>query len=329
MMALIDNLINQLYDPATATTTAATPVAVTTAAINGSFDAGGAEVESAGFYFSVNADLSGSTTYSVGVQSGSFSKALTELSMGTTYYFAAFVTNEAGTVTGSTQNFTTDSWTCGVNTVTFDGFDYQTVQIGSQCWLKQNLRSDNYRNGDPIPTGFTNTQWGALSFGAQTVYNQDESSNLLNPPSVGNNLEVYGRLYNGYAVIDSRGICPTNWHVPTSAEWNVAINLFGGTSVSAPSFKSSGSDSPAWDGTNVSGFSGLPGGMRLHTASDGGLFSPAFLASYIEAGYYGVWWAGDNNGSSAPNFNLTSGYSNWTGGTADNRMGLSVRCIKD
>ena len=76
------------------------------------------------------------------------------------------------------------------------------------------------------------------------------------------NLTDYGRLYNWFAVDDARGLCPSGWHVPTDVEYTTLTDGLGGTSVAGGKMKSSPEDSPAWNGTNTSGFSGLAGGYR-------------------------------------------------------------------
>ena len=94
------------------------------------------------------------------------------------------------------------------NTVTdIDGNVYNTVTIGTQVWMKENLKVSKYRNGDPIPTNLTDAAWGAATTGAYSIYNNDAANNT-----------TYGKLYNWYAVVDSRNLCPVGWHVPSDAE---------------------------------------------------------------------------------------------------------------
>ena len=98
-------------------------------------------------------------------------------------------------------------WECGMP-LSYQGYDYETVLIGEQCWFAENLRCENYTNGDSIPSDLLNWQWEEIGEGASAVHGE-------NPV----NLETYGRLYNGYAVRDARGLCPSGWHVSSDSEW--------------------------------------------------------------------------------------------------------------
>jgi uncharacterized protein (TIGR02145 family) len=196
----------------------------------------------------------------------------------------------------------------GASTVTFDGHTYALVGIGSQCWFKENLRSDNYRNGDAIHGNLTNSQWASTGTGAQAVYNNDPA-----------NLTAHGRLYNWYAVNDARGLCPMGFHVPSDEEWTVLENALGGSSVAGTALKSSAADSPPWDGSNSSGFSALPGGYRNY-----------YNGAFYDLGYGGYWWSSSPSGSDAWLRYLYSGNSDVTRDYDDFvRFGFSVRCVRD
>lgn len=201
-----------------------------------------------------------------------------------------------------------------------DGNVYQTVTIGTQVWMVENLKTTKYRNGDPIPNVTDDTEWSNLTTGAQCNYNNDAA--------IGNK---YGKLYNWYAVSDGRNIAPTGWHVSSDAEWTtlenyVAANL--GTSGSVAKALASKTD---WASStdagavgndltknNTSGFSALPGGYRY----DDGIFY------YI--GYYGIWWTSTESDTNyAWNRSL-----NYYGPGVDRyynykEFGCSVRCVRD
>ena len=158
-----------------------------------------------------------------------------------------------------------------------DGNVYQTVQIGDQWWITENLKVTHFRNGDPIPNVTDNTAWIALSTSAYCAYENDES-----------NADTYGYLYNWYAVNDNRNIAPAGWHVPTESDWNeleqflgmdpAAENMTGWRGVDEGNkMKSTTGWGPDDDGNNESGLSLLPGGLRggdgsFSSMGDGGSF---------------------------------------------------------
>lgn len=140
-----------------------------------------------------------------------------------------------------------------------DNNSYNTVKIGNQCWMRENLKVSKYRNGEAIPTGLNNADWLNTRNGAYAIY---DNSNV--------NDAIYGKLFNWYAVRDSRGFCPTGWHVPTGAEWTTLTNFLGGDGEAGRKMKSMGTtywQSPNTGATNESGFSALPGGYRGFNSS--------------------------------------------------------------
>ena len=222
-----------------------------------------------------------------------------------------------GTDCAPTEEPETTEFTCG-DPVNYHGYDYATVQIGEQCWFAENLRSEHYANGDVIPGELSNSEWQNTMEGAQAIYSNDAS-----------NLADYGRLYNWYAVDDARGLCPTGWHVPTDGEF-MTLEMGLGMSESEANgtgwrgtdqgaeMKSSPEDSPSWDGTNTSGFSGLASGLRNPNGQYGfmnisGLFWTQSLSSLTVAISRAL-----DTGNSAINKDAD----------VKNR-GFSIRCIKD
>ena len=194
-------------------------------------------------------------------------------------------------------------------TVTFDGYTYDLVAIGEQCWFAENLRTEHYANGDVIPGELSNGEWSDAddtNLGAQAIYNNDAS-----------NLTDYGRLYNWFAVDDARGLCPSGWHVPTDQEYTTLIDVLGGTSVAGGKMKSSPEDSPAWNGTNTSGFSGLAGGYR---SNSGGFY---------DGNYVGFFWSASANGAFAWSRLLDGVYTGVLRYNYYQRYGFSVRCVRD
>ncbi len=213
----------------------------------------------------------------------------------------------------SSATFEKDFPNCG--TVTdIDGNVYSTVQIGSQCWTDENVKMEHYRSGDAIPSGLSDASWQTTSSGASTIYDNNPTNKV-----------TYGLLYNGFAAIDVRGLCPTGWHVPTDAEWMQLVDFLGGFAVAGGKMKTtgtSGAGTGLWSAPNVaasnsSGFSGLPGGNRAPS----GLFGVQ--------GNQGYWWSSSVGATQAFNRECTFGGGDLINGSNDQHYGFSVRCLKD
>jgi len=191
-----------------------------------------------------------------------------------------------------------------------DGNVYQTVRIGNQWWMAENLKVTHYRNGEPIPNVTDNSSWYALLSGAYCDYNNDVS-----------NVATYGRLYNWYAVSDSRNIAPAGWHVPSDAEWQSLVDYLGGDAIAGGKLKEAGTThwlSPNTGATNESGFTALPGGYRY----SGG--------SFFNMGYYAYFWSStENNSYTAWGRYLSCNYSQVGRNYFKEQVGFSVRCVRD
>jgi len=213
----------------------------------------------------------------------------------------------------------------------FDGYTYDLVAIGDQCWFAENLRTEHYANGDLIPGELSDSEWSTTTNGAMTVYGEGTSTVQHGSNDAGSNLEDYGRLYNWYAVEDDRGLCPSGWHVPTDEEWMELEMELGMSNEEANEEQWRGDDqgiklknsiegAPSWDGTNVSGFSALAGGYR---------YFPGYFASQ---GIQGYFWTSTPWGTSQDAFfrKLRTGYSGvYRYSNFHKRAGASVRCLKD
>ena len=193
-----------------------------------------------------------------------------------------------------------------------DGNIYTTVKIGTQTWMKENLKTTKYRNGDPIGT----TTPATLDITAETApkYQWAYAGNV-------SNVATYGRLYTWYAATDSRSICPTGWHLPTDAEWTTLTTFLGGETIAGGKLKETGTNhwiSPNTGATNSSGFTALGGGYRI----DGGAFS-AF-------GSYGAWWSStENNTLSVWHRYMYWSVSDVNRSYSSKSHGLSARCLRD
>jgi uncharacterized protein (TIGR02145 family) len=268
-----------------------------------------------GFCYSTtsNPTISNDTTMN-GTGLGVYSGTLQNLTPLTTYYVRAYATNSLGTSYGNELSFLASlpsPQSCpGTPSVTdIDGNLYHTVQIGNQCWTQSNLKVSKYRNGDNIPTGLSNSDWGNTMNGAFATYNNDTGI-----------VRLYGQHYNGYAVNDVRGLCPTGWQVPTDNELTALVNYLGGDSIAGGHLKSVnvGFSLPNSGATNFSGFSGMAAGSFGPIGGNGELWVN---------GYF--WSRNTSNSNLAWVRNLhyldTRAHRNQYGMT----WGFSVRCLKN
>jgi uncharacterized protein (TIGR02145 family) len=195
----------------------------------------------------------------------------------------------------------------------------ESITICKQIWSVQNLTASKYQNGDEIPQIKDATQWQNLTIGAWCWYNNDSTSYCQ-----------YGKLYNWYAVNDSRGLAPKGWHVPNDAEWNELIkcidptsdtSVSGPQSLSAGALKESGTShwlSPNFGASDSSGFAGIPSGYR----NNGGKF--------YSVGNNGYWWSStENNVSGAWNRYLNNVDAGFTRDCNLKTNAFSVRLVKD
>jgi uncharacterized protein (TIGR02145 family) len=211
---------------------------------------------------------------------------------------STFVNNTTKTETNSTTGNTTPTK------------DYKTVKIRNQIWMTENLNVDQFRNGDLIPEAKTETEWELAGKNEQPAWCYYDNDPM--------NGEKYGKLYNWYAVNDSRGLAPKGYHVPSDFEWTTLTTYLGGENIAGAKIKSTN----GWDenskGTNSSGFSGLPGGCRY---SDGSF-------SLIGGNLY-LWNSSENDENNAwsisADYYLAQVYRN----SEIKTNGFSVRCLKD
>jgi uncharacterized protein (TIGR02145 family) len=239
-----------------------------------------------------------------------FISSITDLTPVTTYYLRAYATNNVGTAYGSEISFTTSSANTSITDI--DGNVYGTITIGMQVWMQENLKTSKYRNGDLIGTTTPDTldvspenvpeyQW---------IYNGKKS-----------NVALYGRLYTWYTVTDSRGVCPTGWHVPTDEEWTTLTTYLGGEDVAGGKLKETGTTdwaNPNTGATNETGFAALPSGYRQ------------YYGTFYAIGYGSIWWSATDSTA----MNALYRYVDYNTSSTfrldyPKHCGLSVRCVKD
>ena len=187
-----------------------------------------------------------------------------------------------------------------------------SVTICDQTWMLKNLDVSTYRNGDPIPQVTDPTAWDALTTGAWCYFNNDPANGA-----------IYGKLYNWYAINDPRGLAPPGWHIPSQVEWTTTLsNCLGGAAVAGGAMKETGTthwQSPNTDANNSSGFTGLPGGVRV-----------APSGAFLDFGFGGYWWSSSEFESANALFiSLINFRGNMISSITHKEIGMSVRCVRD
>lgn len=309
---------NNPVDLPTLTTKTINLVTANTAVAGGDIsDEGASAVTERGVCYSTSSNPTTSdSTVSSGTGTGDFNSFISGLTNNTTYYVRAYATNNSGTAYGNEISFTTNSNGSGLfvpgNGVAFDSYNYPSIILGNgQEWLAENLKTTVYANGDPIPNLPDNSQWQqSLNIGAWVNYDNNNTFD-----------GTLGKLYNWYAVLDARNVCPTGWHVPSNAEWDSLISYLGGENEAGGKMKTTplfSWESPNTGATNESGFSAKPGGYREGT----GLF--------FGIGYNGIFWSSTEH-SLPYAWDYLLFYAS-TGISADyssKSTGNSIRCIKN
>jgi uncharacterized protein (TIGR02145 family) len=182
------------------------------------------------------------------------------------------------------------------------------VIIDTQVWDKCNLTVDRYRDGTLIPQITDQTEWVNATSGAWCYYNNDSANDV-----------IYGKLYNWYAVSDSRELAPLGKRIPTDAEWTTLTTFLGGEAVAGGKMKAKCNwSSPNIGATNESGFTAFGGGFRNG------------FGNFATLGANGYWWSLTESGpTTAWLRNLNFGSTPIVRGGNDKKLGFSVRCLRD
>lgn len=171
-----------------------------------------------------------------------------------------------------------------------DGNTYNTIQIGNQLWMTENLKTTHYANGTEIQLVESLTDWNALGYTDKAMCYYDNSTI---------NKDTYGALYTWAAAMNGansgssnpsnvQGVCPSGWHIPSDAEWTKLTDYLGGTGK----MKETGTNhwaSPNIGATNESGFTALPGGFRYAYGGFRGLSYGAHFWSATEFSDVAAW----------------------------------------
>ncbi len=297
---------------ATLTTSIVSSISTTTAVSGGTITSdGGGSITERGICWSVNQTPTTADATATGAGTTSFTNNLSSLLMGTTYYVRAYAVNAAGTAYGNQVVFNT-------KLADVDGNSYNVVLIGTQLWMAENLKTTMFNNSTSIPIVTDNAAWVALSTPAYCWYNNDIGYKA-----------IYGALYNWY-VVEAGNMCPAGWHVPTDVEFKALETFLGLPADQLDLWGWRGTDegsqmknTTGWaagqNGTNTSGFSGLPGGYRY-----------GLSGTYNDRGNLTYWW------SSTQETDLLAWYRRLDGSNADiyrasvNKTGGKyVRCMKN
>lgn len=186
-----------------------------------------------------------------------------------------------------------------------------SIKVCNQTWMLTNLNVSKYRNGDDIPHITNPTDWAHTTAGAWCWYNHDST-----------NYSVYGKLYNWYAVNDSRGLAPLNWHIPNDSEWTILINCLGGELVAGGASKETGTMhwiNPNAGASNSSGLTILPGG---DITPDGTTFFYTGRRAFF-------WSSTEYYPGAASTFSLFFDNTVFAQVASLNNFGFSVRCVKN
>jgi len=187
----------------------------------------------------------------------------------------------------------------------------EPVKIGSQTWAAKNLDVSSFRNGDAIPEAKTNEDWVKAANTGSPAW-----CYYGNNPENGNK---YGKLYNWFAVADSRGLAPAGWHVPSDTEMVQMVSFLGGEKVAAIKLKSTEGWEDIGNGLNTSGFSGLPGGWRSSEGEFKGKANNGSWWSTTPCSVNNAWYISLEYMNNVVSRRSDAGKEN----------GVSVRCIKD
>lgn len=318
---------------ATLTTTEVIYIASIYAVSGGTLTDDGGGINKIGICWNIsgNPTIADKSTLQYLYEPGSFTSDLTGLSANTTYYVRAYATNSSGTAYGNQVIFTTTAGQIIFNpgltygTVSdIDGNIYKTIQIGTQTWMAEDLKTTRYSDGTAIQLTSGDSAWDTLTTRSKSYCYYNDN---INSTSSFGALYTWAAAMNGAAsssVSPSgvQGVCPTGWHLPSDAEWTDLTTYLGGTDIAGGKLKEAGNSHwymPNTGATNESGFTGLPGGSRF-----------GYGLSYGNA-FFSFWWSSTDYSSDNAWIIGLSTFGKETGKYFgyEKKSGYSVRCVKD
>jgi uncharacterized protein (TIGR02145 family) len=314
---------NNCMIPPTLTTSTVTSISLTTAVSGGDITSGGGgAITARGVCWATTSGPTISNNITTnGTGTGSYTSNLSGLVVGTTYYIRAYATNGAGTAYGNQLIFNT-------KIADVEGNTYNTVTIGTQIWMSENLKTIRFNDNTTITNVTDNTAWAGLTTPAYCWYNNDAATYK----------STYGALYNWYAVdVLSNGgknVCPSGWHVPSDTDWTTLtdylINNGYGYQGSGTDIAKSLATQSGW---MTFATAGTPGNDQVNNNSSGFTAFPSGYRDNLD--FFGIlitadWWSGTMySGTDA--FGQYINYNNDIMGKThyNKKDGFSVRCLKD
>ena len=277
---------------------------------------GGAEISSQGVCWSTHPNPSiadGIVEDAEGL--ASFSVKVQGLENNIKYYFRTFATNIKGTEYG--EEISTTLWLNSPSgtTVDFDGNKYAAIGIGNQVWLQENLATKHYQNGDPLDYLKKDSEWLSNKSGGYCYLDDDIENGKL-----------HGYIYNGFAVLDERNVCPKGWKVPSKDDFFELTKYLGDIYTAGDLLKSiTGWEDQDIATNNLSGFTALPGGGRAHL-KDGLLWT-----QYIDQRTRAMLWTNTTEGADWVWYTSLFEYFGEVRimNNVTRTCGMSIRCIKD
>lgn len=306
-------------------TIAASNIDKTEATLNAEIEVDGNEnISERGFFWSEIANPNSSSAKLVySGTNNTFGANLTGLVENNTYYFRAYCINNGVMKLGEILSFKTNT-DMPANMVDIDGNIYPVVKIGAQVWAAENLRTTKFADGSSIPNILSDITWGSLSTAAMCPTNGSSANN-----------QTYGALYNYYAAISNKGLCPDGWKVPSDEDWKVLETSIGMSPSDLDAYSSSRGQSQLlggklkhigttyWNSPNSSasddyGFSVRGGGYR---SSDGLYFEFRRNGS--------MWTSTELSFTTATNRGFANTFVSISRGPMHKRTGMYIRCLKE
>jgi uncharacterized protein (TIGR02145 family) len=210
----------------------------------------------------------------------------------------------------------TVSFSCGIDKVDYHGYEYTTVLIGGECWFAENLQTATFLNGDTLPSGLSGAVWSNTNSPAMSVYGEGDGDVVTGGALAEDeafNLARYGRLYNGWAKNDPRGLCPAGWHVSTTLDWDALTAHFGGYPHAGNALKGVDSLHPSRMPSGAQHLGALPGGYRDQQA--GGFYYRGSRAGF---------WAAEST-----QHRSIYGGAQMTTTSVSLQDGYAIRCVMD